>query len=318
MKNIYLCIILAASLIFVPSCKKFERLIAVRTISASSSTKQVRGEVIDVAESAVAYGFCWGTSSSPTLANQSVKVGTTSSPKSFETTLSSLQPGNTYYVRAYVSGEGGTEYGESLTVNIAGSIIADYVYDDGEADYGWRYNAGYEGWMGNYFPISSSGRILTIEMFFTHYDGHGNDVLNVDVFNSSQSLIGSTYDFMPGDDSWVIIDGENISFSGSIYVMVHWYYVTDPTNYLGMDQNGPDADMNLGFFRNSTYEWGECSTLTTGNQLPGNFLVRLEVELLSGQIVTYTSQIDPSASQSAASETPGTEPWIRNIKSRTE
>ncbi|NQV03359.1 MAG: hypothetical protein HQ542_11980, partial [Bacteroidia bacterium] len=169
----------------------------------------------------------------------------------------------------------------------------DYIYDDGEADYGWRYNAGYEGWMGNYFPISSSGMILSIEMFFSFAEGHGNNDLTVDIFDDNRNLIGSTYPFTPGTDSWILIDGESIQYAGAIYVMVHWDFVVEPTNYLGMDQNGPNAYMDLGYYCDGTLNWGKTSSLASGNGDPGVFLMRLQVQLTSGKIITYTSRMDP-------------------------
>ncbi|MBC8462027.1 MAG: hypothetical protein ISS17_07350 [Bacteroidales bacterium] len=304
MKKLYPFIILAACLTFTSSCKKFERLIAVITISANESSLLVKGEVIDVAESTVEYGFCWGTTTSPTLANSYIKVGTTSSAKLFETTLSGLQVG-TYYVRAYAQGDQGTVYGDPVKLQISSPYV-EYYYDDGDSDYGWRYNAGYEGWMGNKFPITTSGTILSIEMYFNHVDGSGNDVLNVDVFNASRNQIGSTSDFYPGDDSWVSINA-NINYSGAIYVMAHWDYTQEPTNYLGMDQNGPNAYMDLGYYRDGDLSWGKCSSLTSGNQQPGVFLVRLHVQLSSGKTVTYTPQIDPGTNQLIMTEAAGIE-----------
>ncbi|MFH1937735.1 MAG: hypothetical protein ABIK52_09250 [Bacteroidota bacterium] len=304
MKKLYPFIILAACLTFTSACKKFERLIAVITISANEASRLVKGEVIDAGGSTVEYGFCWGTTASPTLADFSEMVGTTNTTKTFETTLTSLQPG-TYYVRAYAQGDLGTVFGDPLKIVISGSIV-DYNYDDGESDYGWRYNAGYQGWMGNYFPISTSGTIKSIEMYFNHVDGHGNDALNVEVFNASRNLIGSTNSFYPGDNSWVSIDA-NVNYSGSIYVMVHWNFTLEPTNYLGMDQNGPNASMDLGYYRDGSYNWGKTSSLASGNGYPGVFLLRLEVLLISGKTVTYTSRVDPVNQQLIVKEPVGIE-----------
>lgn len=305
MRNIALYITLAAGILLCPSCTKIERLIAVRTISANEVSFQVQGEVIDVGEGTVNYGFCWSTKSSPTLSDSYIKVGSTSTTKTFGTVLSGLQMGNRYYVRAYVQNSEGTSYGEALQIDVT-IPYQEYAYDDGEADYGWRYNPSYQGWMGNYFPISSSGTIVSIECYFKYAEGHGNDVLNIDVFNSNQALIGSTFEFLPPTDGWITVDGDGISYSGALYVMVHWYYTMDPTNYLGMDQNGPDAGMDLGYFRDGNLTWGKTSSLTSGNQQPGVFLMRLQVQLMSGKIVTYTSGMDPSVPQTTIAEPAGT------------
>ena len=58
-------------------------------------------------------GFCYGTSSSPTISGQHTTNG--SGTGNFTGTLSGLTPGTTYYVRAYATNAAGTAYGSQTS-----------------------------------------------------------------------------------------------------------------------------------------------------------------------------------------------------------
>lgn len=57
-----------------------------------------------------AKGVCWSTSQTPTISNSHTTDGTGSG--SYTSSLTSLSPNTTYYVRAYATNEAGTAYGE--------------------------------------------------------------------------------------------------------------------------------------------------------------------------------------------------------------
>ena len=294
MKRIVSGIILCAIVTTLTSCKKdFIRLMAVRTLSANGITLLVKGQVIDVGEANPEYGFCWSQFPNPTILSNSMYVGKATQPVSYEAVLAGLQSGYTYYIRGYVKDGSNIEYGNQVEMTVSSGTVTLY-WDDGEADYGWRYNAGYEGWFGNHIPTTSSGQIIEIELYFNQASGSGSDYLNVDIFNSSLSLIGSTNNFLPGTSTWVTVPGNGISYSGSFYVMVHWDYTVSSTNFLGMDQNGSNAYMDLGFYRDGSGNWGRASSLPTGNMLPGIFLARVTVQTSSGALMTFgPSSIPP-------------------------
>ena len=58
-------------------------------------------------------GFCWNTTPDPTIEDSNINVG--KSLGVFESIISALNPGTTYYIRAYATNEIGTAYGETLT-----------------------------------------------------------------------------------------------------------------------------------------------------------------------------------------------------------
>ena len=58
-------------------------------------------------------GVCWNTSSNPTTANNITTDGTGTG--SFTSNLTNLQPGTTYYLKAYATNSGGTAYGNEIS-----------------------------------------------------------------------------------------------------------------------------------------------------------------------------------------------------------
>jgi len=58
-------------------------------------------------------GICWSTSTGPTIANNPIKAG--NGLGNFTITISVLNPGVTYYVRAYATNSEGTAYGNEVT-----------------------------------------------------------------------------------------------------------------------------------------------------------------------------------------------------------
>jgi hypothetical protein len=290
------------------SCKKdFERLLAVQTTGINRSTYTVSGAVIDVGESTPSYGFCYGTTPNPTLSNAVVTLGKTSSPNTFQKTLTDLSPGSTYYVRSYVQGEQGTVYGEVLSFEVTGNEV-EYIYDDGTYDYGWRINSGYTARMGNYFPVGTYGAIRKISVYFRNADGHGSDQLSIDVYNASQTLVGSTILFTPPTDDWITISGLNINFSGGFYVMVLWDNLAGTTNYLGEDQDGSNAYLDLAYMLYNG-GWSPLSSDPNGNQLPGNFMVRVTANLSKANGKVVTTELDPSMMADEKCPIPGPSYW---------
>ena len=259
------------------SCKKnFERIMYVTTTSVSSDTYLVRGELVDPGTNSAEYGFCYSTSSNPTLTNGTIlKLGSSSSYRSFQATLSGLGGGSYYYVRAYAKSSQGTVYGSALKFWV-GSSGTELVYDDGDSDYGWIISAGYNGWFGNLFPVSSMGAIIGARAYFSANSNAGSDYVSFDFFDANGNLLGGSGSFFPTADTWSSVSGLSISYVGNFYGMIHWNNTSQPTNWLSMDQDGPNVSMDLGFeLYNGSFI--RASSISGGNQKPGIFLLRVTV-----------------------------------------
>jgi GH43 family beta-xylosidase len=85
---------------------------AVSSVTANSATSG--GNVIsDGGSTITARGVCWSTSSNPTTANGKTTNGTGTG--SFTSSITGLNPGTIYHVRAYATNSAGTAYGNDLT-----------------------------------------------------------------------------------------------------------------------------------------------------------------------------------------------------------
>ncbi len=62
-----------------------------------------------------AYGICWNTKGLPTITDNKVDKGTTSTLGAFTANISGLNPNTTYYARAFATNSAGTYYGEEVS-----------------------------------------------------------------------------------------------------------------------------------------------------------------------------------------------------------
>ena len=277
-RSILLVIIILNSLGITSCRKKSEHPPAVQTISVDTVSFLVKGRVTDVGSASTQYGFCYSKNSNPTLENSKMLIiGATSDPITFQTYLPALDSGNTYYLRAWGKNSQGTAYGGIFAFHVASSL-AEYYYDNGSSDYGWRMSKGYDGYMGNLFPVNTSGTIRSVKVCFQSDPQAGTEMVQVEFFDKDRFSIGYTNPFTPVAPDWITISGLNIPFNGNFYAMVHWNYVLTPTNYLAMDQSGPNAYMDLAyiFFEG---KWKKLSADSAGNQKAGNFLIHVSAQL---------------------------------------
>jgi len=103
----------------------------VRAITANSAT--CGGNVFDNGSNDVTEcGICWGTSSSPTTADSKTSDGTGTG--TFTSSITGLSASTTYYVRAYVTNNVGTSYGDEETFTTDSATPVELTTFTGIAD----------------------------------------------------------------------------------------------------------------------------------------------------------------------------------------
>jgi len=92
-------------------------------INTINNTNAISGGNItdDKGEFVIARGVCWNTETDPTIENYKTIDGT--GIGSFVSNLTRLQPGTTYFVRAYATNNVGTGYGNNMSFTTTGIIF---------------------------------------------------------------------------------------------------------------------------------------------------------------------------------------------------
>ena len=91
-------------------------------ITADSGT--FNGEVTDLGgENATAHGFVYGLSPTPTLSDTVINLGTLSAVGSFNSIVTGLVEGTTYYIRAFATNSIGTEYGLQVDFSPSSAVV---------------------------------------------------------------------------------------------------------------------------------------------------------------------------------------------------
>ena len=85
----------------------------------TSTTAVFNGTIADLGYPTLSqHGFCWSTEIAPTIEDVNdfkVEEGATSSTGSFTSSITSLEPNTTYYVKAFATNSEGTSYGEQVS-----------------------------------------------------------------------------------------------------------------------------------------------------------------------------------------------------------
>ena len=98
-------------------------VVVTNAVSAiTSASASCGGNVSDDQGAAVtAKGVCWSTTSGPTIADSKSTDGTGTG--TFTSSISSLSPGTTYYVRAYATNTNGTSYGSEVSFTTSAVVV---------------------------------------------------------------------------------------------------------------------------------------------------------------------------------------------------
>ncbi|MFM8838743.1 MAG: FISUMP domain-containing protein, partial [Bacteroidota bacterium] len=97
--------------------------------SVTTSAALVTGEVISEGDQNTTRGFCYSTTSNPTVSNDTTMNGTGIGV--YSGTLQNLTPSTTYYVRAYATNSVGTSYGSEVSFTTTSSITIGSNYAGG-------------------------------------------------------------------------------------------------------------------------------------------------------------------------------------------
>ena len=137
-------------------------------------------------------GFCWSTTQYPTFTGNHIAVG--SGTGSFTSSISSLSPSTTYYVRAYATNGTGTHYSNqvslttsngmpTVTTGSVSSVTANSAVCSG--------NVTSDGG----FPVTAKGVCWSTTQYPTISGSHSNSGSGTGSFNSSMSGLttGTTY-----------------------------------------------------------------------------------------------------------------------------
>jgi uncharacterized protein (TIGR02145 family) len=109
------------------SCKKAEKEMVVSTGTVSKiliTSADVSGEIIDLGEGGVKqHGHCYSVSPNPTLSNTKTELGIPQGIGGFISHLLNLDPGTTYYVKAYIRTENEIKYGDEISFKTSAGFI---------------------------------------------------------------------------------------------------------------------------------------------------------------------------------------------------
>ncbi len=101
---------------------------AVTNIATTTAT--FNGNVTNGGDSWVSLrGFCWSTSSNPTMENCLGKTASGNGTGEFSHNISGLSPNTTYYVRAWAKNDAGTAYGQTCSFRTVESDVTQVVQE---------------------------------------------------------------------------------------------------------------------------------------------------------------------------------------------
>jgi len=144
--------------------------------------------------------------------------------------------------------------------SVGTGTIMQYIFDDGTIENGWAINPGYNVWMGNEFPVTDAGVLQSFDLYFMNNAAAGPYQMTIDIFDANQQLVGSSDVFVPQPDAWITVAVNDVPFDGTFYAMVHWNMLAGNTHWFGVDENGPNAYLDLEWYYDGT-AWDKLTNL---------------------------------------------------------
>jgi len=141
---------------------------------------------------------------------------------------------------------------------LTGNTAMSYILDDNTVEFSTFYNATGECWLGNEFPVSESGVLQSVSVFME--DNSGSAIYSIAIFDENRDSVYNSAPFIPVFGEWTDIELPFVEFNGSFYVMLHMV-VTNKSDYLPLDQNGPNAPSSLAWYTDDLLAWAQLSDL---------------------------------------------------------
>jgi uncharacterized protein (TIGR02145 family) len=171
--------------------------IATSAVTGINSSSAISGGIVSSSgdDSVTVRGVCWSTSPNPTIALPT-KTSNGTGAGSFTSSITGLQPGTTYYVRAYATNGAGTGYGNELSFT-TNSVVFDIdgnVYD--------TVVIGNQTWLkqnlrttkyNNGTPISPFGSFLQSVPCYSYQSCGGYGIYDLNPINDS--IYGKLYNY---------------------------------------------------------------------------------------------------------------------------
>ena len=130
LKNKVTLLFLLPIFFILTTCKKIEKVMMVTTGEATNiltNSADVTGQIVDLGEGATQYGHCYSKTSNITIADSKIQLGKPTGTISFTSHLTNLEAGTKYYVKAYISKDGVTKYGDVINLTTLQPVIPVYV-----------------------------------------------------------------------------------------------------------------------------------------------------------------------------------------------
>jgi len=119
MRNIGRAVILPVSVLVcltvIITCIKVEKVVMVSTGSVKNvqtNSATAEGTIVDIGEGISDHGHVYSTTKDVTMSGTKIALGSKGSTGTFSSELSNLTAGTTYYIKAYVMGNGGIQLGK--------------------------------------------------------------------------------------------------------------------------------------------------------------------------------------------------------------
>lgn len=94
---------------------------SVKNVQTNSATAE--GTIVDIGEGVTDHGFVYSTTKDVTMSGTKVALGSKGSTGTFTSELTNLTAGTTYYIKAYVMGNGGTQLGKEGTFKTSDPVV---------------------------------------------------------------------------------------------------------------------------------------------------------------------------------------------------